>query len=148
MQGLESGIREGGESAINAASWVADKIISEMQRAADIHSPSRKTRDLVGKPIAQGIAVGFEKEMAEVSRRIDNAMKSEMLQMSAGVRIQAEHQAAQTAPQPIQTVYKTSVIEKTPVIEFRGNLAAVGRVLEPHIRVETRRRGGSLIKGE
>lgn len=29
----------------------------------DIHSPSRKMRDLVGVPTAQGFIVGFEDEM-------------------------------------------------------------------------------------
>ncbi len=63
MDGLNKGLREQGQVAIGTARQVADDIIREMQRALDIHSPSRKMRDLVGKPAAQGFFVGFEGEM-------------------------------------------------------------------------------------
>ncbi|WP_462384788.1 hypothetical protein [Intestinibacillus massiliensis] len=148
MQGLETGLREGGQSAISTAAWIADSIISEMQRALDIHSPSRKMARLVGKPAAEGVAVGFDREMAKVYRRIRGTLDGELSRISAAVQPQADREAARLSPQPIQTVYRSEIVEKQPVVEFRGSLAALGRVLEPHIRVESRRRGGNLVKGE
>ena len=148
MQGLETGLREGGQSAISTAAWIADSIISEMQRALDIHSPSRKMARLVGKPAAEGVAVGFDREMARVYRRIRGTLDGELSRISAAVQPQADREAARLNPQPIQTVYRSETVEKQPVVEFRGSLAALGRVLEPHIRVESRRRGGNLVKGE
>ncbi|WP_087064760.1 hypothetical protein [Intestinibacillus massiliensis] len=103
---------------------------------------------LVGKPAAEGVAVGFDREMAKVYRRIRGTLDGELSRISAAVQPQADREAARLSPQPIQTVYRSEIVEKQPVVEFRGSLAALGRVLEPHIRVESRRRGGNLVKGE
>lgn len=64
-----------------AAGWLADKvssfasgILDGMKNALGIHSPSRLFRDQVGKYIAQGIGVGFESEMGNVTRQMQDAM--------------------------------------------------------------------------
>ena len=64
-----------------AAGWLAGKvagfasgILDGMKNALGIHSPSRLFRDQVGKYIAQGIGVGFESEMGNVTRRMQDAM--------------------------------------------------------------------------
>ena len=64
-----------------AAGWLADKvkgfaggILDGMKSALGIHSPSRLFRDQVGKYIAQGIGEGFESEMGNVTRQMQDAM--------------------------------------------------------------------------
>lgn len=64
-----------------AAGWLAGKvksfasgILDGMKHALGIHSPSRLFRDEVGKYIAQGVGVGFEDEMGNVSKRMIDAM--------------------------------------------------------------------------
>ena len=64
-----------------AAGWLADKvrgfaggILDGMKSALGIHSPSRLFRDEVGKYIAQGIGEGFEGEMGNVTRQMQDAM--------------------------------------------------------------------------
>ena len=64
-----------------AAGWLADKvrgfasgILDGMKNALGIHSPSRLFRDQVGKYIAQGIGEGFEVEMGNVTRKMQDAM--------------------------------------------------------------------------
>lgn len=64
-----------------AAGWLADKvsgfasgILDGMKNALGIHSPSRLFRDQVGKYIAQGIGEGFESEMGNVTRQMQDAM--------------------------------------------------------------------------
>lgn len=64
-----------------AAGWLADKvksfaggILDGMKNALGIKSPSRVFRDQVGKYIAQGIGVGFESEMDNVTRQMQDAM--------------------------------------------------------------------------
>lgn len=64
-----------------AAGWLADKVASfasgildGMKSALGIHSPSRLFRDQVGKYIAQGIGEGFESEMGNVTRQMQDAM--------------------------------------------------------------------------
>lgn len=65
----------------NAAGWLRDKvagfakgILDGMKNALGIHSPSRLFRDQVGKYIAQGIGVGFESEIGNVTRQMQDAM--------------------------------------------------------------------------
>lgn len=64
-----------------AAGWLAGKvksfasgILDGMKSALGIHSPSTLFRDQVGKYIAQGIGVGFESEMGNVARQMQDAM--------------------------------------------------------------------------
>lgn len=64
-----------------AAGWIRDKvagfakgILDGMKNALGIHSPSTLFRDQVGKYIAQGIGVGFENEMGNVTRQMQDAM--------------------------------------------------------------------------
>ena len=64
-----------------AAGWLADKvssfasgILDGMKNALGIHSPSTMFRDQVGKYIAQGIGVGFEGEMGNVTQQMQDAM--------------------------------------------------------------------------
>lgn len=64
-----------------AADWLADKvsgfasgILDGVKNALGIHSPSRLFRDQVGKYIAQGIGEGFESEMGNVTRQMQDAM--------------------------------------------------------------------------
>ena len=64
-----------------AAGWLMDKISGFASGVVDgikgffgIHSPSRVMRDQVGKYIAQGIGEGFEGEMGNVTRQMQDAM--------------------------------------------------------------------------
>lgn len=68
MAGLANGISQNSGSALAAAEAVASQIKATIQRALDIHSPSRVMRDEVGRFIPQGIAVGIEADADEVSR--------------------------------------------------------------------------------
>lgn len=74
VQGIWSGIS-------GAAGWLASQvrsfasgILDGMKNALGIHSPSRLFRDQVGKYIAQGIGVGFESEMGNVTKQMQDAM--------------------------------------------------------------------------
>lgn len=130
-----------------AAAAIVRQAISAMQREADIHSPSKKTRDLIGKPLAQGVAVGFDRQMAEVGRAIRGTMAGEFARMSADTKLQAERQAAQSSPVPVQMHYQREVIEKTPSLSFKGDVAGLMRFLYPYWEVEHKRRGKSMVKG-
>lgn len=68
IQGMIDGMYSRSGALYAAARSIVSSAIAAMQMAADIHSPSKKTRDLIGKPLAQGVAVGFLSTMARVSR--------------------------------------------------------------------------------
>ncbi|HFH8863474.1 TPA: tape measure protein [Streptococcus agalactiae] len=66
-QGLAAGMM----SALGAVTAAANALVAQAERAAQakakIHSPSRLFRDNVGRYIAQGIAVGIEKNTSDVT---------------------------------------------------------------------------------
>lgn len=84
-----------------AAGWLADKvsgfasgILDGMKNALGIHSPSRLFRDQVGKYIAQGIGEGFESEMGNVTRQMQDAMPDASAFSVDGTMTSAAYQSA------------------------------------------------------
>ena len=84
-----------------AAGWLADKvssfasgILDGMKNALGIHSPSRLFRDQVGKYIAQGIGVGFESEMGNVTKQMQDAMPDASAFSIGGTMEPAYYQSA------------------------------------------------------
>lgn len=84
-----------------AAGWLADKvsgfasgILDGMKNALGIHSPSRLFRDQVGKYIAQGIGEGFEGEMGNVTRQMQDAMPDPSAFSIDGTMTSAAYQSA------------------------------------------------------
>lgn len=74
VQGLWNGIQ-------GKAAWIKSKvssfvggIVSSVKGVLGIHSPSRVFQDEVGKYMAQGIGVGFEREMDGVAARMQRAI--------------------------------------------------------------------------
>lgn len=84
-----------------AAGWLADKvsgfargILNGMKNALGIHSPSRLFRDQVGKYIAKGIGEGFESEMGNVTRQMQDAMPDASAFSIDGTMTSAAYQSA------------------------------------------------------
>lgn len=95
---IVSGIWDG---ISGAAGWLADKvssfasgILDGMKNALGIHSPSRLFRDQVGKYIAQGIGVGFESEMGNVTKQMQDAMPDASAFSIGGTMEPAYYQSA------------------------------------------------------
>ena len=77
VQGIWNGIN-------NAKDWILDKIkgfgdavLDGLKSFFGIASPSKVMRDEVGVYLAQGIGVGFEKEMQNVKRTMQNSIPRE-----------------------------------------------------------------------
>lgn len=84
-----------------AAGWLANKvksfaggILDGMKNALGIKSPSRVFRDQVGKYIAQGIGVGFESEMGNVTRQMQDAMPDASAFSIGGTMASVDYQSA------------------------------------------------------
>jgi hypothetical protein len=58
----------------NKVSGFCSGVLDGFKSALGIKSPSRVMRDQVGVYMAQGIAVGFEKEMANVTKDMQDAI--------------------------------------------------------------------------
>ncbi len=77
VQGLWNGIN-------NAKDWILDKIrgfgesiLNGIKSFFGIHSPSTVFRDQIGRFMAEGIGVGFEDEMKNVSNTMQNAIPTD-----------------------------------------------------------------------
>lgn len=84
-----------------AAGWLMDQISGFASGVVDgikgffgIHSPSRVMRDQVGKYIAQGIGEGFESEMGNVTRQMQDAMPDASAFSIDGAMTSAAYQSA------------------------------------------------------
>ena len=94
VEGLWNGL-------LNKADWLYDKvksfaknIIGNIKKALGIHSPSTVMRDEVGKYLAQGLGVGFDKELDSVYNDMQRAVDIETDKMSANVQTSGTYQMA------------------------------------------------------
>lgn len=82
VAGLAAGI-ENGQPFVDAAIGNLSKdVIAKLKAALLISSPSKKVADEVGKPTAQGFAMGFQKEMAGNSGKSIGKALNEAVQKS------------------------------------------------------------------
>ena len=64
MSGIANGIRGAAGAVVSALGGVVNQAVEHAKSMLGIHSPSRVMRDLIGKNIARGVAVGIEDETA------------------------------------------------------------------------------------
>lgn len=144
MYGLRDGLVDAGRSAVDAARQIADSIIWEMQRALDIHSPSRKMAKLVGKPTAQGFFVGFQDEMAGMSRRMQATVDMQAGKVGLHAAAQAERTTAAQSVREYHTTERTT--EKVARVEGDGLTDELVRMLGLKLKAYDKRVGPSLVK--
>lgn len=72
--GIAKGIKNGEYKAINAAKDAVKKAIAAAKKEGDIRSPSRKMAKQIGKPLAEGVGVGFEDEMPKVLKKVQGGI--------------------------------------------------------------------------
>lgn len=88
VEGLWNGIK-------NAKDWIKDKItefsngvIDGFKDSLDIHSPSRRVRDEVGKYVPEGFAVGIEANTSSAIKAIDDMNDKIMSEMNKAVAVE------------------------------------------------------------
>ncbi len=147
VQGMIDGMQSQSGPLMQAAEAIIQKAIHAMKAAADVHSPSKKTRDLVGKPMGEGIGVGFQKALPLAMKQARAAVELETSRLSAAAATRANAGAAQSAAPEVRIYSQRERIENTPNVVFSGELAALGRLLHPYIEMERKRKGSNFVKG-
>ena len=76
INGIVSGLKKNVDKVVNAITGIAGSALDSAKEFLGIASPSKKFRDLIGKPMAQGIAVGFTRGLPIKDMRdtLQNAM--------------------------------------------------------------------------
>lgn len=110
--GMGSGIHSGLDSWLSRIKSKARQIVKEAmnaaRREADIHSPSRKTRDLIGKPFAQGIEEGIEDYTPNLLRSTRNSMNAIITAGTGTVNSNYKLQPANTTNVAHTTINQTN----------------------------------------
>ena len=132
IRGLWSGIK-------NVTSWLYNKIagfvngvVSKIKNFFGIKSPSKLMRDEVGKYVAEGIGVGFEDEIDDVYKDMQNALDIE------NAKIQSNVESGKVF---------NSLVNSTPIsISLDGSVEMddqkVGRIITPVVARTIKTGGG------
>lgn len=89
IKGIARGLSDAAGAIVDAAKSAANKALDAAKSALGIHSPSRVFRDQVGKMMALGMGIGFEKNIpiksmnVGVQRAVSGLQKSVDLALSA-----------------------------------------------------------------
>lgn len=92
IRGVWQGISDVGDWLREKISGFFGGVVDNIKSFFGIKSPSRKMANLIGKPMAQGVGVGFEKEMKSVKTGIVKSMN-----MDFGVNTIGNNTTAPTA---------------------------------------------------
>lgn len=121
VQGMVNGVNSNSGTLATAMANCVSAGIEAARRAANINSPSRRTRDEVGKPLAEGEEVGYVKQIEKSGRRMlaaqEDAVFNRLKKSAADTGTQGltPIQAA-PAPSPAPTVIQragdTIIIEQ------------------------------------
>lgn len=74
--GIATGMAQGQTTVGATGAAIVGNAIRQMQLTGDIHSPSRKTRDLIGKNLVKGIEVGVLDEQSRLKTVMENLINS------------------------------------------------------------------------
>lgn len=131
VKGLWNGIS-------NSFTWIKNKIsgwvgnvMSFIKKLFGIHSPSTVMRDEVGKYLAQGLGVGFDKELDSVYNDMQRAIDFETDKMSASVQTSGTYQMAMAGTPTFNLLDNT---------ENTTQLVVNGKVLAEVVNTENKNR--------
>ena len=131
VEGLWDGLLSKANWLYNQVRSFAKNIISNIKSALGIHSPSTVMRDQVGKYLAQGLAVGFDKELDSVYNDMQRAIDIETSKMSANVQTSGTYQMAMAGTPTFNLVDNASNTTQ---------LVVNGKVLAEVVNTENRNR--------
>lgn len=131
VEGLWDGLLSKANWLYNQVRSFAKNIISNIKNALGIHSPSTVMRDEVGKYLAQGLGVGFDKELDSVYNDMQRAIDIETSKMSANVQTSGTYQMAMAGTPTFNLVDNASNTTQ---------LVVNGKVLAEVVNTENRNR--------
>ena len=143
MQGWIDGMNSKLPDLEAKARSIANRVISAMRDAMDIHSPSKKSAKLVGVPTAQGIGVGFERAFPQVMSKLRGTVDVEMARTSARLTGAANRGGINGTVREITN--NNTTVERTVGVEATGSLAELIRLLRLEIIKEDKRVGKSMV---
>lgn len=134
IRGIISGITHSIGDLARTAADAAKGALNAAKHALGIHSPSRKARDEVGKPFAQGMAVGVEDSAEEAAQAASESAEDMVLAARRAVADNQSHTAetVTSTGTGAQAAFNASWHgESTTIIEMDSR--EVARAIAPYI---------------
>lgn len=143
VEGIWNGIKGMGGWLWNQVTGFASGIIDGMKEGLGIHSPSTKARDLVGKFIPSGVAVGVKANTDEALKAIDNMNNDIMSEMNKAVAFETGSINANASVKSNNSML--NVIQATFNIDGSVEIDGqkTGRILTPYM-TKTLKTGGAF----
>lgn len=130
VEGLWDGLLSKANWLYNQVKSFAKNIIKNIKDALGVHSPSKKTME-IGKYMAQGLDVGFDKELDSVYNDMQRAIDLETGKMTANVQTSGTYQMAMAGMPTFNLVDNASNTTQ---------LVVNGKVLAEVVNTENRNR--------
>lgn len=144
IKGLWNGIVSVKDWILGKISGFVDDILGGIKSFFGIGSPSKLMRDEVGKFVAQGVGVGFEKEMVSVKKDMVKALPSSFdVTPTLSYNYRSSGIGSGIAVQPsdvIVEVYNTTNVDGTPLLEKSANYTIK--------KITNQQRGSMRMKGQ
>ena len=71
VEGIWNGIKSAFTSITKPCTAELDKLVEEMKKKEEIHSPSKRTARLIGKPLSEGIAEGIKSSSGKIADEME-----------------------------------------------------------------------------
>ncbi len=165
IRGIGDGLMNGVKSIGGTIKKVAGGIVDGFKNFFGIHSPSRLFRDEIGENLALGIGEGFTEEMGTVERMMGRAMpdltaavQAPTLGITSGTRAgyattpaavsQAPTTGANDARAAQVLELLTRILEAIEGIDPQLILdgTTFGRLINPYIKKDDRRKGNPVVR--
>lgn len=142
VEGLWNGIKNAKDWIKQKVSEFANGVLDGMKDSLGIHSPSTKARDLVGKFIPEGVAVGVEANTDSALKAIDNMNDDIMSEMNKAVAFETGSVNAKASVKSNNSMLNViqAAFNIDGSIDIDGQKA--GRILTPYMS-KTLRMGGA-----
>ena len=129
IEGIWNGIKNMTQWLINKITGFFDDVVSAVKRFLGIQSPSKLFADVVGKNMALGVAEGWDKEFANVSRDINSSMDSILPDSKANVGVVASmrYNAADLKGAMAESVNAIGMMNQNPTGNLNIVIQADGR---------------------
>ena len=147
VEGIWNGIKNAKDWLFGKIKNFADSVVEDIKDAFGIESPSKVMRDQVGKYMAQGIGVGFTKEIPHIISSMKDKMDSITSIFStgelafAGVPVSGSNFVNQNSYITKNYSNTTEVVRQPSTVVLEINERELGRVVVPAYNRENNRIG-------
>ena len=128
--GMKQGLTGQISSLVSTAASIAKQVTGAFKAKLEIHSPSRLMAREIGKPLAQGIGVGFEGSLRSVVQDMQRGVESELSRLPAGAAKVRSDAAAGAVSGAGPVYYITNHVESPVPVTVEESARLANRATE------------------